>query len=453
MVHWPFLAFDRWVTGNPRRLARAGGYAPWWLVRRIAEAKLVRTLRHVWDHCRRQRERWRDAGVRRGDLRSASVLPHLPFSDPRDIALHPEAYFCVPEDQLVGMILTSGTTGTAKRIYFTRDDLDLQARMIAAYLRRLPGASRVLIVFNLATQPSASPALIAHRGAETAGMFSILVPSCTLFPAALQHLRDYRLDTVIAAPTRMHQLTLEAGVDLRSFGVKYFLLSSEPWSEKLRRLIEDAWGAKALDVYASNETACGIASECVHQNGLHVGEIHHWIEIVDPATGTPLPDGSEGEIVITTLSRRGMPLVRYRIGDLARLEPPGERCACGMTLRKLSRIRGRVDNMIILGGGCNVYPDEFDNAILGIDGVTDYQIVLERDRYREVLHLDVECDLPDETLRSTVTRALLTVHGVQRKVEATRDLDFGRIRAVPHGSLSAGRNKTQRVVDRRDAGG
>jgi len=449
MFHWPFLLADRWLTRNSGAMSRAGTVAPRWLVQRAAEAKLVHTLRHVWKHNALQRERWRAAGIRGNDLYSPKVLPRIPFFDHEGLLHNPEAFLCVPANQITSMILTSGTTGVHKKIYFTTDDLERQRRMIGARLRRLPGASRVLIIFNLGLEPSTSPAFIAQRGAEAAGMFSLLVPSQSLLPTAVDILCEYRPDVIISSPTRMHQLTLEAGIDLKALGVKYFLLSAEPWCETTRRLIEQAWGAKAIDVYASNETACGIASECVHQNGLHIGETAHWVEIVDTETGEPVADGEEGEIVLTTLSRRGMPLVRYRIGDLARLLPPDGRCACGLNLRKLSRIRGRVDHMLILGGGRNVYPDEVDAAMFGVEGVTDYQLILEKNGYRDVLNLDVECDLTGDVLRDTMTTALGSVKPIAVKIAATRDLDFGTIRRVPRGSLSEGRNKTPRILDRR----
>jgi len=449
MLDWLFLGVNRYLTSNSRRLARAGGFAPHRLVRRVAEAKLVRTLRHVWTGSPHQRRRWQDAGITRRDLRSARVLPRIPFCDPGELARDPEAFVCVRPEEITDMILTSGTSGQAKKIYFTSEDLNRQARMIGAHLRRLPGASRVLVIFSVGLQPASSPALIAKRGVEMAGMFGLISAAHAPVPTLIDLIREYRTDTLISTPTRVHQMTLETDTDPRTLGVRYLLLSSEPWTEELRVLLEDAWGAKTLDVYAANECACGIASECVHQNGLHLAEIDFWIEIVDPDTGEPVEEGEEGEIVITTLSRRGMPLVRYRIGDLARLLPVTGRCACGMSLRKLSRIRGRADKMVILGGGFNVYPDEFDEAILAVPGVTDYQLVLEKDGYKDVLNLDVETDLRGKELTETMIRALRTVRNVGIKAESFTGLVFGRMHSVPHGSLSAGRNKTVRVVDNR----
>jgi len=144
-----------------------------------------------------------------------------------------------------------------------------------------------------------------------------------------------------------------------------------------------------------------------------------------------------------------MPLVRYRIGDLATLHPAGGRCACGLRVRKLSRIRGRVDKMIIIGSGYNVYPDEFDEAILHVPGVTDYQLTVEKDAYLDVIHLDVETDLEGDALTETMTRALRSIGHVRSGIDEYHALAIRRIRRLPRGSLSAGRSKTERIVDKR----
>jgi len=236
---------------------------------------------------------------------------------------------------------------------------------------------------------------------------------------------------------------------VRALGIKYFLLSAEPWSEDLRTLIEDAWGAKALDAYGCNESGGGIASECIAQDGLHVSETDFWVEIVDHETGEPVEDGTEGEVVFTTLSRRGMPLVRYRIGDIASFRVDEGRCACGLSLRKLSRIRGRADNVIILAGGFKIYPDEFDHAILAVPGVTDYQLIIEKDAHRNRLSLVVESDLDGDELATTMTQALRKMKQVVDGVDVYDILTLGSFESVPRGSLSEGRNKTPRVLDRR----
>ena len=447
MLNWLFLAVDRFGRFDPGGLARRMNYVPARLVRRIATAKLVSVLRYVYRHNPVQRARWQRAGIRLGDLCSPEVLPELPFCDGKLLARHPEAFFCVPPEELTHVITTAGTTGQAKKLYFTGDDMDRQVRLVATNLRRLPGASRVLVMFRV-TGATWTAGPILRRGVEKAGYFGLLSGIESPPEEQFQLIREYDIDVLMTMPTYAHRLTLEADQDLREFGIKYIVLGAEPWTERLRAELEAAWGAKVLDAYGTNECGTGLASECVMQDGLHVAEADFWVEIVDPETGKPLPDGTDGEVVVTTLSRRGMPLVRYRVGDIAHLVPDRRRCACGLPLRKMSRIRGRTDDMLILGGS-NVFPDQFDQAILTVPGITDYQITVEKDGYKDVLHLTVECDSNHDNLRETLINALKSIELLRLHADSSGLVTFGRIRGVPRGTLAADRPKTIRVIDSR----
>lgn len=448
MFQWVFVGLDRHFRSSPRALAWRLRHLPGGFLRQVQRAKLVHTLRYVYRHNPVQRQRWQLAGIKLRHLRSPAILPEIPFCDAGDLALHPEHFFCVPEDQLTHVITTSGTTGTAKKLFFTTEDIERQCRMIATKLCLLPGASRVLGLFSVQS-PTWTSGHMARRAMEKAGMFGLL-SGTHLSPAdQIKLIRDYRIDTIMCGPPYFHRLTLEADVDLTTLGIKYILLAGQAWTEDLRQFFERSWNAVAIDVYGTNECACGIASECHHKSGLHLASADFWIEIVDPKTGAPLPDGQEGVIVITTLSRRGMPLVRYRIGDLATIYPRKERCACGVTLPSLSRIRGRIDDMLILGNTINVFPDEFDQIILSIPSVSDYQVVVEKDSYRDVLRFTLESERPVADLAPLLTAALMTNHSLATSVNHSRILSIGRIECVPPGTLSHGRPKAVRIIDRR----
>ncbi len=448
MLDWCFLALERYGTSSATRLARSAGIVPHWVVRRIAEAKLARTLRHVWRHNELQRGRWQEAGVRWRDLRSARVLERIPILDPNELALDPEPFRCVPKDDLTFLMTTSGTGGRKRKIYFTTPDIDNQAILLGAALRRLPGASCVLVLIG-ATDASWGPLDMARRAVEKAGLLGLHTQGQT--PAKLlESIREHHPNVIISLPTVMHRHTIEsADVDLRALGVKYIVLSSQPLPGTLRTLLEEKWGAAVIDLYATNEHGAGIAAECPKGEGLHVAETDFWIEIVDPETGKPVPDGTEGEMLITTLSRRGMPLVRYRIRDLSRFLPYTGRCSCGVPLRKIAPIRGRVDHMLKLGPGLNFYPDEFDRAVFSVPGVTDYQLTVGKQGYKDVLSLTVETKEPDDGLNGRLLEALSTVSylkyiGTERGIVLT-----GEFKAVPPGTLSKGRRKSVRIVDQR----
>ena len=320
MFNWLSLAIDRFGRSNPRGLAKRLNYIPAWAIRRLAAAKLVRLLRHVWRNNPTQRRRWQQAGLKLRDLRSPKVMNRIPFCDKKLLAEEPEAFFCVPPEQFTHVITTAGTTGQAKKLFFTTDDLDRQTRVIGTNLCRLSGASRVMVIFRLANATWVAGAIV-RRGVEKARMFGLLSSSQASPEEQIKFIKEYKINVLMSSPSCIHRLTLEADTDLKTLGVKHIILSAQTWTEELRAELQRAWGATVMDAYATNECGCGIASECIHQNGLHISEADFWIEIVDPETGEPLEDGQEGEVVITTLSRRGMPLVRYRIGDLARILP------------------------------------------------------------------------------------------------------------------------------------
>ena len=448
MFRWLFTGLDRHFRGNPKALAWRLKHLPGGVLRQVQRAKLVHTLRYVYRHNPMQRELWRQAGIKLRHLRSPAILPEIPFCDRGELALHPERFFCVPEERMTHVITTAGTSGEAKKIFMTTNDVERQSRMIATKLRLLPGASRVLGLFGT-QDPTWTSGAMARRAMEKAGMFGLLCGTHIAPVEQIKLIREYRIDTIISGPPYFHRLTLEAGTDTRTLGIKYVLLAGQAWTEELRQLFEESWNAVAIDVYGTNECACGIASECHHKTGLHVASADFWIEIVDPQTGRPLPEGQEGEVVVTTLSREGMPLVRYRIGDLATIFPRKERCACGVTLPSLSRIRGRIDDMIILGNTSNVFPDELDQAIFSVAGISDYQVVVEKDSYRDVLHLTAESSRPREELAPLLSKALLSIDSLASSVNRSKTMALGRIECVAPGTLSQGRPKGVRIIDKR----
>ncbi len=449
MLDWVFLMTNHLGRGEPKQTARLLPHLPWWYVRRLSEARLLRVLRHVHRRSPAQRQRWLSCGIRRHDLRSVDVLQHIPFTTSGDITLHPEDYYCAPREKLIHVISTSGTKGQAKKLYLTTRDIDDQARLFGTKLCLLPGASRVLAIFALDHATWCTGA-IARRGIEKAGMFGLLSSCQRDAPYQIGLIREYDIDTIITTPTTVHRLTLDAKIDLRQLGIRYLILSTQPWSEAFRRTVESAWGATTIDSYGTNEFCGSISAECPHQNGLHISAVDFWVEIVEAESGKPLGPGEEGEVVVTTLARRGMPLIRYRTGDLAHLLPDDGRCACGWLPPKMSRIRGRIDDMLILGaGGVNVYPDEFDEAILSLPGVSDYQVTVQRDGYKDILHLTVETDQPVEEMREALVTALTQIPNVRRACEDSHTLEVGRLQTVRRGTLSEGRTKGVRIIDKR----
>ena len=448
MLGWLYLATERWARASSTRLAKLSDHIPYSFIQQLSKAKLVRTLRYVYRHCPAQRRRWNEVGLKLSDIRSADILQYLPFTTGPEVAEHPQDYICVPQKELIYVLTTSCTKGLQKKIYLTADDFIQQVRMMGAHLRRLPGAIRVAVMFSV-QDPTWSTGAVIRRGVEEAGIFGLLSGTHRSTRQQIELIREYRINCLISMPSYVGRLALEAPEDVRGLNILYIHLGAQAWTEEFRAKMQEAWGAKVLDGYGSTESIFSIASECIYQDGLHVAEADYWLEIVDPVTGKVLPEGQEGELVFTTLSRRGMPLVRYRSGDFAYLIPNRQRCKCGIPLRKMGRVKGRVDDMLILGLGENLYSDEIDRAVFSVPGVTDYQLIINEDSYKDVLHLTVEASGPPNGITDVLLKALLSIHAIGFSCEVSRSLVFGKIEIVPPGTLSRGRSKSIRIVDKR----
>ena len=404
MLDWFYLALERYGTSSAPRLARSAGTVPRWVVRRIAEAKLVRTLRHVWRHNELQRGRWQEAGVRWRDLRSARVLERIPLLDPDEVSTDPERFRCVPKDDVTFLMTTSGTGGRKRKIYFTTPDIDNQAILLGAALRRLPGR----VVRPRAHRRHRRRVGPARHGAarrRKGGTPRLPYPEPVGAQAARMHPRG--------SSRRHHQPPHgDAPVHARRRRRRFPRARREihrPVQPAAARVAPRA--ARGKMGRRRHRPLRHQRARRRHRRGVSRGAKGSTSprpisgsRSSTPRPGKPVPDGAEGEIVITTLSRRAMPLVRYRIRDLSRFLPYTGRCSCGVPLRKIAPIRGRVDHMLILGPGLNFYPDEFDRAVFSVPGVTDYQITVGKKDYRDVLSLTVEMKEPDDGLRQPAHR-------------------------------------------------
>ena len=450
MFGWLHLAIERRTRAKASRQGRICNHIPAWYMRRLSQMKLVHALRYVYRKSAAQRNCWNNAGLKLGDIRSAEALEYIPLTTGAQLAERPEDYICVPREELIHILTTSSTKGLKKTIYFTAEDFKHQIRTMATHLKRFPGAERVACIF-LVHEPTWSVASVVRRSTAEAGMLGFISGVHRSIADHIDLIKKYEIDRLITTPSYLRRLTFEAPkeLDIKSLNIRYIHLGTQPWSEEFREEMEEIWGAKLIDGYGNNECACAIASECLYQTGLHVSEPDFWVEIVEPATGKVLPEGDEGELVITTLSRRGMPLVRYRTGDLGRLIPNQQRCPCGLPLRKMARIRGRVDDMLIVGAGHNLYPDEVERAVFSVDGITDYQLVVDKKDHQDVLQLRVEANGGAEDLRNALLKALLAIESIGISHRVARTLSFENIEIVSGGTLSQGRPKSIHIIDKR----
>jgi phenylacetate-CoA ligase len=355
--------------------------------------------------------------------------PFTTKSDLRDA--YPFGLLRVPLEDCVRIHASSGTRGKATIVAYTRNDLALWADCCARAIAAAGGGPGTIVHvaygYGLFTG-----GLGLHYGAERLGC-TVVPASSGNTPRQAQLLEDLGAEILCCTPSyalaiadlveRPERLRLRAGI-----------LGAEPWTERIRGAVEDGLRLTALDIYGLSEiVGPGVSSECLDGlAGAHVNEDHFLVEVIDPQTGRPRPDGEVGELVFTTLTKEALPLLRYRTGDLASVTR--EPCACGRTLARMSRVIGRTDDMLIIRG-VNVFPSEIERVLLGVPGLEPhYQLVVERPGRLDELTVQVEGELDPEPVQERLERAL----GLSARVEV-----------VPPGSVPRSEGKALRVIDRR----
>ncbi len=406
-------------------------------------------LARVYEHVPTYRAKFDAAGVT-PRVSSLDEFAAFPFTVKDDLrAGYPYGMFAVPLRDIVRLHSSSGTTGQVTVVGYTAADLDtwadLMARTIAA-----AGGTPDDIVQNSYGYGLFTGGLGVHYGAERLGCATIPISGGNT-KRQVQVMKDF--GTTILACTPSYALLIaetarEMGIDPASLPVKAGVFGAEPWSENTRAEIERQFGMTAIDIYGLSEVlGPGVAAECQCKCGLHVNEDHFIIEIVDPETLRPVPEGERGEVVFTTLTKQGIPVVRYRTRDISRIVP-GE-CACGRTSRRLERVTGRSDDMLIIRG-VNVFPSQIEQVLLGIPGVAPYyQVVLSRRGSMDHVEVHVEVS-PDvsfdeiktlERLRGRVSAEIASVLAVNISVKL-----------VEPKSIQRSEGKAKRVLDLRAEG-
>jgi phenylacetate-CoA ligase len=336
------------------------------------------TLRHAYDHVELYRKKFDAAGVTPEDCRSLEDLARFPFTTKADLRdTYPFGMFAVPMDQVRRVHASSGTTGRPTVVGYTENDLSMWADVVARSIRAAGGrpGHKVHISYGYGLFTGG---LGAHYGAERAG--------CTVIPASggmtarqVQIIQDFRPEIIMVTPSYMLTLLDEferQGIDPRTSSLQVGIFGAEPWTEEMRREIEERMDIHAVDIYGLSEViGPGVAQECVEtKDGLHVWEDHFYPEVVDPITDDILPEGESGELVFTSLTKEALPVIRYRTRDLTRLLPGTARPA----FRRMEKITGRCDDMIILRG-VNVFPSQIEEIVLRTPGVAPhFQVRLTR---------------------------------------------------------------------------
>lgn len=408
--------------------------------------RLKWSLRHAYDNVPMYRERFDAAGVHPDDVTSLADLAKFPFTVKDDLrAGYPFGMFAVPREKLMRVHASSGTTGKPTVVGYTAKDIDTWAGLMARSLRA-SGVRPGEMVHNAYGYGLFTGGLGAHHGIEKLG--ACVVPmGGGQTPKQVQLIEDFKPQAIMVTPSYMLNILEEyhrQGIDPRSCSLQTAIFGAEPWTNAMRLEIEQAFDMHAVDIYGLSEImGPGVANECVEsKDGLHLWEDHFYPEIIDPVTGKVLEDGQEGELVFTTLTKEGIPMIRYRTRDLTRLMPGTAR-----TMRRMEKITGRSDDMIILRG-VNVFPTQVEEQVLATGGVAPYfQIELYRAGQMDAMRVHVEA-LPNaagEASRTAAARML--TKRIKDSIGVTTEVIVDE-----PGTVERSQGKARRVVDNRPKG-
>lgn len=417
-------------------------------LRKLQSQRLRALVERAYDHVPFYRAKMQAQGVRPEDIRTIEDLVKLPFITKTDFRdQYPFGMFGVPQKEIVRIHASSGTTGKPTVAGYTRADIEnwaeCAARSLACGGATAEDTVQVAYGYGLFTG-----GLGMHYGAEKLGA-AALPMSAGNTEKQIMLMKDFRVTVLCCTPSYALQIAEVAatmGVDLMKLPLKSGNFGAEPWTEAMRRRIEEVLPLKALDVYGLSEVAGpGVANECLEQNGLHVFEDHYYPEIIDPATDNPVPVGEKGELAFTCLTKEGVPLIRYRTRDITMLLNEGP-CPCGRTSRKIARLMGRTDDMLIIRG-VNVFPSQVEDVLVRIEGVhPQYLIIVDRQGNLDTIEIQVE-----------VTESLFSDE--VRKLEALRDQIHHQIKTMLNVSakitlvepktIERSLGKAKRVQDRR----
>lgn len=393
--------------------------------------------------------KFKELGIEPKDINSLSDLTRLPFTEKQDLRNHyPFGLFAVSRENIVRIHSSSGTTGKATVVGYTKRDIknwaDLMARSFA-----IAGATPEDSIHNAYGYGLFTGGLGAHYGAEALGA-TIIPVSGGGTRRQIMLLKDFGADVICCTPSYalfLHETGKEMGIDFEKLPLRIGIFGAEPWTESMRRDIEQKLNIKAMDIYGLSEImGPGVAMECAEeQQGLHIMEDHFLPEIINPETGEHVEPGEVGELVITTLTKEGIPLIRYRTRDLTRLNYTA--CRCGRTFARMHRVMGRSDDMLIIRG-VNVFPSQIESILIETEGISPhYQLVVERDGNLDILTVKVEIS------GASFSDEIKNLQRLERKIQKTIKEFLGvtaRVKLVEPKSIERSMGKAQRIIDLRN---
>lgn len=413
----------------------------------LQSKRLCDTVKRIYDNVAPYRAKMDAAGVKPTDIRSADDLFKLPFTDKTDLRdNYPFGLFAVPMENVVRIHASSGTTGSPTVVGYTENDIKMWSECVkrALVAAGISNSDRVHVAYGYGMFTGG---LGIHYGIERAG--ATVIPSSTgNTEKQLKYLRDFKATALCCTPSYALYIAdymKTKGIDPSELSLKAGIFGAEPWTENMRKQIEEKLHIKAFDIYGLSEVCGpGVAYECGERSGLHINEDNFIPEIVDPNTGKVLPDGAQGELVFTCITKEALPLIRYRTHDIASITH--EKCACGRTFVRMSKPVGRCDDMLIIRG-VNVFPSQVESVLMQFSQVAPfYQLVVDRKNNLDVL--DIKIEMTDSMFSDEVGKIEKLRMEIKKEIESLLGIAANIVLVEPH-SLERSEGKSKHVVDNR----
>jgi phenylacetate-CoA ligase len=417
-------------------------------IKNLLSERLGTIAKYVYNNCPLYKAKFDELGIHPGDIKSIDDITKLPFTNKTDLRdSYPFGLFSTPTTNLKEIHVSSGTTGNPTLVGYTKDDIKLWSEVMARSLA-CAGAKPSDLIQIAYGYGLFTGGLGFHYGAMELGL-TIIPTSSGQTKRQLKIMQDFKPRILACTPSYalyMAEGARELGLDPRESSWQIGIFGAEPWSEAMRTQIEETWNMLATDVYGLSEIiGPGVSQECEHKEGLHIWWDVFYPEIIDPQTNQPVKEGESGELVITTLTKQGIPLIRYRTRDIVSINY--QTCKCGRTCPRVSKIKGRTDDMIIIRG-INVFPSQIEHVLLGIDGTQPhYQLIIDREAGK-LDNVEIQVEVDEKLFSDEIKQLRILEETIKREIEAVLSIGV-KVKLVEPKTLARSEGKAQRVIDKR----
>jgi phenylacetate-CoA ligase len=417
-------------------------------LKQVQSERLEKLVGYIYKNCKVYKEKLDKAGIKPGAIKSIDDIKRLPFTTKIDMRdNYPYGLFCTDQKEVKEIHVSSGTTGNPTLVGYTKDDLKLWSEVMARCLA-CAGAEPGDTVQNAYGYGLFTGGLGIHYGGLEMGL-RIIPMSSGQTQRQLKIMQDFKPKIITCTPSYALYMAEEAkdmGIDPKNGNWKIGVFGAEPWTEKMRGEIESAWNMLATDIYGLSEIiGPGVAQECPHKDGLHIFSDVFYPEIIDPDSGEAVAQGQDGELVITTLTKQAIPLIRYRTRDIVSISY--EKCKCSRTSPRISKIKGRTDDMIVVRG-INVFPSQIEHVLLGIEGTEPhYQIIVDRQQH-QLDEVEVLVEVNSKMFSDEVKKLEELKRKIKKEISAVLSIS-AKVTLVEPKTIERSMGKAKRVIDKR----